>query len=80
MFRLGTQLKNIAFDARMTAVMMFYKGFIENAGDHGRRECLKARVLDDGRFAVINRTMLLIDTECLPIEAAARKAVEGMCP
>jgi hypothetical protein len=74
------ELKNIAFDARMTAVMMYYRGFVQNAGDPGRQECLKAHVLKDGHFAVINRTMLLIDTECLPIEVAAQKATQGLCP
>lgn len=73
-------LKNIAFDARMTAVFMYYKGFIQNAGDRDRQDCLTTHVLRDGQFSVIDRTMVLVDSECLSIEAAARKATEGLCP
>ncbi|RBP08566.1 hypothetical protein DFR50_12548 [Roseiarcus fermentans] len=74
------QLKNIAFDARMTAVMMYYKGFIQNAGDRERQDCLRTHVLRDGGSVVIDRTMDLIDSQCLPIEAAARQALADLCP
>jgi len=73
------ELRNIAFDARMTAVMMFYKGFIQNLPDGGRRACLRAHVLEPGHSAVIDKTMNLIEGECLPIEAAAARATEGLC-
>ena len=63
----------------MTAVMMYYKSFVQSVGDRDRQDCLRSHVLQDGQSAVISRTMNLIDSECLPIEAAARKATEGLC-
>lgn len=60
--------------------MMFYKGPIQNLPDAGRQACLRARVLDPGHSGEIDRTMNLIEGECLPIEAAAARATEGLCP
>lgn len=73
-------LQNIAFDARLTAIKMYYKGFIQNVGDRTKQVCLEAHVLLDDRFAVINTTRDLIENECLPIDVAAMRATEGLCP
>ena len=74
------KLRNIAFNARMTAVMMFYKGFVQNLADRGKQACLRAQVLEPGQSAVIDRTLNLIEGECLPIETPPRGRREGLCP
>lgn len=73
-------LQNIAFDARLEAVKMYYKGYIQNVRDQTRQVCLEAHVLLDNHFAVINKTRDLIESECLPIDVAAMKATQGLCP
>ena len=73
-------LQNIAFDARLEAIKMYYKGLIQNVGDRTRQVCLEAHVLLDDRFAVINKTRDLIESECLPVDVAAMRATAGLCP
>ena len=73
-------LHNIAIDARLEAVKMYYKGFIQNLGDRTKQVCLEAHVLMDDHFAVINKTADLIESECLPVDVAAMRATEGLCP
>ena len=73
-------LQNIAFDARLTAIKMYYKGFIQNVSDRTKQVCLEAHVLLDDRFAVINKTRDLIESECLAIDIAAMRATDGLCP
>lgn len=72
-------LRDIAVDARLNAIKFYYKGFIQNVGDRDKQKCLAARVLQDDRFAVINTTLDLIDSQCLPVEVAAQMATEGLC-
>lgn len=73
-------LQNIAIDARLNAIKFYYQGFIQNTGDRDRKRCLEAHVLLDDHLAVINHTSQLIQSKCLPIDAAARMATEGLCP
>ena len=73
-------LQNIAFDARLEAVKMYYKGYIQNLRDRARQVCLEAHVLLDDHFAVINKTRDLIESECLAIDIAAMRATQGLCP
>ena len=48
--------------------------------DRNRQTCFEARVLNDNRLAIVNKTLDLIERDCLPIETAARIALEGACP
>lgn len=73
-------LQSIAIDARLVAVKLYYEGFVQNIPDKNRQICYEAHVLMDDHFAVINRTRVLVETECLPIDIAAKKATEGLCP
>ena len=34
----------------------------------------------DDRFAVINKTREIVETQCLPIDIAANMATEDLCP
>jgi hypothetical protein len=73
-------LQNIATDARLTAIQFYYKGLIQNLADKNRQICYEAHILMDDSFAVLNKTRTLIETNCLPVDVAARIAVEGLCP
>jgi hypothetical protein len=73
-------LQDIAVDARLTAIQFYYKGLIQNLADKNTQICYEAHVLMDESFAVLNRTRALIETNCLPVDVAARIAVEGLCP
>ena len=73
-------LQDIAADARLTAIQFYYKGMIQNLTDKNRQICYEAHVLMDDSFAILNRTRTLIETNCLPVDVAARIAVEGLCP
>ena len=73
-------LQNIAADARLTAIQFYYKGLIQNLADKNRQICYEAHILMDDSFAVLNKTRTLIETNCLPVDVAARIAVEGLCP
>lgn len=72
-------LQNIAYDARLTAVQFYYEGFIQNLTDKKQRACYEARVLMDDRFVIINKTRMLVETNCLSIDVAARIALQGLC-
>jgi hypothetical protein len=73
-------LQDIAVDARLTAIQFYYKGLIQNLADKNRQICYEAHILMDDSFAVLNKTRTLIETNCLPVDVAARIAVEGLCP
>ena len=73
-------LQNTALDAQLNAVKLYYKGLAQGAGDKSKQACLETHVLLDGEFAVINRTRDLVVSQCLPIEAAARLALQDICP
>ena len=73
-------LLDVAFDARLTAIQFYYKGFIQSLTDKDKRACLEAHVLMDDRFAVINKAYALMAKDCLPIDVAARLAAQGVCP
>jgi hypothetical protein len=73
-------LQSIAYDARLIAIKFYYKGLIAGLADKNRQTCLEAHVLLDDRFAVINRTREIVETQCLPIDIAASMATNGLCP
>jgi hypothetical protein len=73
-------LQGIAYDARLIAIKLYYKGVIHELADKQKRTCLEARVLMDDRFAVINKTRQIIETKCLPIDIAASMATRDLCP
>lgn len=73
-------LQSIAYDARLIAIKMYYEGLLQSMTDKNRQVCFEAHVLMDDAFAVINKTRTLIETNCLPIDVAAKIATEGLCP
>ena len=73
-------LQSIAYDARLIAIKLYYKGLINRLADKQGQTCLEARVLLDDRFAVINRTREIVETKCLPIDIAASMATQDLCP
>ena len=73
-------LQGMGYDARLTAIQLYFKGFTEAQTDKSRQACLETRVLMDERFAVINATRALVETDCIPIDVAARTALQGLCP
>ena len=73
-------LRDIAIDAQLNAVKLYYKGLIQGAGDKNKQACLETHVLLDGEFAVINKTRDLVVSKCLAIDVAARMALQDICP
>lgn len=73
-------LDSIAVDARLVAIKFYYDGFIHGLTDRDRQACYQARALNDDRQAIVNKTLDLIEQNCLPIETAAHIAAEGACP
>jgi hypothetical protein len=73
-------LQSIAYGARLIAIKFYYKGLINGLADKKTKTCLEAHVLFDDRFAVINRTLEIVETKCLPIDIAASMATKGICP
>ncbi len=73
-------LQGIAYDARLIAIKLYYKGVIHELADKQKQTCLEARVLMDDRFVVINKTRQIIETKCLPIDIAASMATRDLCP
>jgi hypothetical protein len=73
-------LQAIAYDARLIAIKLYYKGLITSLPDKKKQACLEAHVLMDDRFAVINSTREIVETKCLPIDIAASMATKSLCP
>jgi hypothetical protein len=73
-------LNSIAVDARLVAIKLYYDRFILGLTDASRQKCYEARALNDDRLAIVNKTLELIERDCLPIAMAARIAAEGACP
>ncbi len=73
-------MQSIAIDARLIAIKLYYEGLVQSMTDKTRQICYEAHVLMDDHFAVINKTRVLVETDCLAIDIAARKATEGLCP
>ncbi len=73
-------LQSIAYDARLIAIKLYYKGLINKLADKKMQTCLEAHVLLDDRFVVINRTREIVETKCLPIDVAASMATHDLCP
>ena len=73
-------LNSIAVDARLVAIKFYYDGFFHGMTDRNRQTCFEARVLNDDRLAIVNKTLEVIERDCLPIETAARIALVGACP
>ncbi len=73
-------LNSIAVDARLVAIKSYYDGFIHALTDASRQACYEAGALNGEKPALVNKTLDLIERDCLPIETAARLAVAGACP
>lgn len=73
-------LQGIAYDARLTAIKLYYKGLIHGLADKTKQTCLEAQVLMDDRFAVINKTLQIVEADCLAIDIAASMATKDLCP
>ncbi len=73
-------LQSIAYDARLTAIKLYYKGLISSLSDKKRQICLEAHVLFDDRFVVINKTREIVETKCLSVDIAANLATKDICP
>src|SRR5580658_2921363 len=54
-------LNDIAVDARLVAIKFYYAGFIRGMTDRNRETCYEARVLNDDRLAIVNKTLELIE-------------------
>ncbi len=73
-------LQGIAYDARLTAIKMYYEGVVHALADKQKQTCIEAHVLMDEGFAVINKTREIIEAKCLPIDVAAGIATQDLCP
>lgn len=73
-------LQGIAYDARLIAIKLYYKGLINRLSDRNKQTCLEAHVLLDDRSVVINKTREIVETKCLPIDVAASLATQDLCP
>lgn len=74
------KLNSAAVDARLVAIEFYYRGFIDGLADGDRKSCYLALVLNSDELAIANKTLDLIERDCLPIARAARAAAEGLCP
>ena len=73
-------LQGMAYDARLTAVQFYYKGIVQNIAEKPKQTCYEAHVLMDDTFAIINKTRALVETNCVPIDVAAKMAMQDVCP
>lgn len=73
-------LLDVAFDARLTAIQFYYKGWIQGLTDKEKKVCLEGHVIMDDRFTVINKAYQLMAKDCLPMDVAARMAAQEVCP
>jgi hypothetical protein len=73
-------LNGVSVDARLVAIKYYYEGLTRGLTDRTRQACYEARILNDDRLAIVNKTLDLIERDCVPIDAAARTAAEGACP
>jgi hypothetical protein len=74
------RLNGVSVDARLVAIEFYYQGIIEGLPDGDRKSCFAARVLNTGKLDIVNKTLDLIERDCLPIARAARTAADGVCP
>jgi hypothetical protein len=74
------KLNGVSVDARLVAIEFYYQGIIDGLADGGRKSCFASRVSNDGKLTFANKTLELIERNCLPISQAARIAAEGECP
>jgi hypothetical protein len=74
------KLNGVSVDARLIAIEFYYQGLIDSPADGRRKSCLSGRFLSDGKLALVNKTLELIERDCLPISQAARIAADGECP
>ncbi len=72
-------MQGMAYDARLTAIKLYYRGLINQMDDKTLQACLEAHVLLDDRFLVINRTREIVESKCLPIDVAANMATKDLC-
>jgi hypothetical protein len=73
-------LNDVSVDARLTAIRYYFVGLVRGSTDRDRQACYEAHVLNDATLAILNKTLALVESECLTIESAAQTAVESTCP
>ena len=74
------QLNSAAVGARLVAIEFYYRGFIDGLAEGDRKSCFAAHLLNSEELAIANKTLDLIERDCLPIAQAARVVVKGVCP
>jgi hypothetical protein len=74
------KLNGGSVDARLVAIEFYYHGVIEGLPDGDRKSCFAVRVLNAGKLDIVNKTLDLIERDCLPIAQAARTVADGVCP
>lgn len=72
-------LNGISVDARLVAIKYYFVGLVRGSTDQNRRACYEAQVLNDAGRIILNKTLELIERDCLTMEGAARIAVEAKC-
>jgi hypothetical protein len=73
-------LNDISVDARLAAIKFYYAGLVQGLPDRERRACYEAQILEDSKLAIVNKTLELIEGDCLPIGSAAGIAAKSACP
>ena len=73
-------LSSVAIDARLVAVKLYYEGFARGLADKDKRACYELKAVMDDKGAIINKTLDLIERNCLTLETAVRVAMQGVCP
>lgn len=73
-------LNDISVDARLAAIKFYYAGLVQGLSDRERRACYEVQILKDSKLAIVNKTLELIEGDCLPIGSAARIAAKSVCP
>jgi hypothetical protein len=73
------KLNDISVDARLVAIEFYYDGLTDGLTDSARKTCYEVHA-SNREPAIANKTLKLIERDCLPIAQAARIASEGACP
>ncbi len=73
-------LGDVSVDARLLAVKYYYAGLAHGSSDPTRRACYEAIASNSDKLPIANKTLELIETRCLPIEAAVKIAAHDACP
>lgn len=73
-------LNGVSVDARLVAIKYYFVGLGLGLADPKQRACYKSQVVGNSSLVVANKTLALIEHDCMSIESAARIAVKAACP